>query len=157
MAKKATIPTTMTPVKERKARRSTSWLQDAFPELQKDTPDLIAALKEGLPADRIDKLKASLDVPATEIVDLLSIPSSTLARRRQTGRLDRHESERAYRMAHLMLRSAEVFGSLERGRQWLKQPQFALGGATPVRFADTEPGVREVEDLLMRIEHGMPV
>ncbi|HET6568286.1 MAG TPA: antitoxin Xre/MbcA/ParS toxin-binding domain-containing protein [Rhodothermales bacterium] len=146
----------MPSIKEREARRGTGWLRDAFPELQKDTPDLITALKKGLPADRVDKLKVSLDVPTAEIADLLSIPSSTLARRRQAGRLDKNESERTYRIAHLMLRAAEVFGSVERGRQWLKQPQFALGGAKPVEFADTEPGAREVEDLLVRIEHGIP-
>ena len=32
----------------------------------------------------------------------------------------------------------------------------ALGGATPLGFARTEPGVREVEDLLGRIEYGIP-
>lgn len=146
----------MPPVKERPTHRSTRWLRDAFPELQKETPDLIASLKEGLPTERIDKLKVSLDVPTSEIADLLGIPSSTLARRRQAGRLDKNESERTYRIAHLMMRAAEVFGSVERGRQWLKQPQFALGGTTPVAFADTEPGAREVEDLLVRIEHGIP-
>ena len=136
--------------------RDASWLQDTFPELQVDTSELIRKLKKGLPVDRVGTLQDALEVPMAQMTEVLSIPSSTLARRRQAGRLDRDESERTYRIARLVLRAAEVFGSLERARQWLKKPQYALGGATPLAFADTEPGAREVEDLLVRIDHGMP-
>jgi putative toxin-antitoxin system antitoxin component (TIGR02293 family) len=38
---------------------------------------------------------------------------------------------------------------------WLKSPQKALGGKTPLEYSDTEPGAREVEDLLGRLEHGV--
>lgn len=137
--------------------RDAGWLQDAFPELRFETPELISTLKEGLPVDRVEALQDALEVSMTRMTEVLIISSSTLARRRQAGRLDRDESERTYRIAHLVLRTAEVFGSLERARQWLKKPQYALGGATPLWFADTEPGAREVEDLLVRIDHGLPV
>jgi uncharacterized protein (DUF2384 family) len=33
--------------------------------------------------------------------------------------------------------------------------QKGLGGKTPLEYADTEPGAREVEDLLGRLEHGV--
>lgn len=119
-------------------------------------PELIAALKAGLPADRVETLRASLEVTTGRVAELLNIPSSTLARRRQSGRLDRDESERTYRVAHLLERASEVLGSLDRARAWLKGPQYALGGQAPLAFADTEPGAREVEDLLGRIAHGIP-
>ena len=89
------------------------------------------------------------------MADVLSIPTSTLNRRRKAGRLDRDESERAYRLARLVDRAADVFGSVESGVEWLKRPQFALGGVTPLTYADTEPGAREVENVLGRIEHGV--
>ena len=131
-------------------------LRRLFPELEQGTPELIAALKAGLPTDRVEMLRDTLQVTAGRLADLLSLPSSTLARRRRAGRLDKDESERAYRLAHLLDRATTVFGSVERGRAWLKRPQYALGGAPPLAFADTEPGAREVEDLLGRIEHGIP-
>jgi putative toxin-antitoxin system antitoxin component (TIGR02293 family) len=40
-------------------------------------------------------------------------------------------------------------------RQWFKMPAKALGGKTPLEYADTEPGTQEVEDLLVRIEYGV--
>ena len=126
-----------------------------FPELDQEVGSLIDALKGGLPASRIDALTATLGLPASRVADVLSIPTSTLNRRRKAGRLDRDESERAYRLARLVDRAADVFGSVEGGVEWLKQPQFALGGATPLSYADTEPGAREVENVLGRIEHGV--
>lgn len=131
-------------------------LRRTFPELKKETPELVAAIKEGFPSDRVEWLRVSLEVTTGRIAELLNIPSSTLARRRNGGRLDKDESERTYRLAHLLERATEVFGTLERARTWLKQPQYALGGEIPLAFADTEPGAREVEDLLGRIEHGIP-
>ena len=129
----------------------------SFPELDHEIEALIGTLKQGLPAERLDALTSTLALPTSRVADLLSIPSSTLSRRRKSGRLDRDESERAFRLARLVERAADVLGSLDAGTEWLKQPQFALGGATPLQFADTEPGAREVEHLLGRIEHGIPV
>ena len=48
-----------------------------------------------------------------------------------------------------------VMESVENGRRWLNSPQVGLGGATPLEYAETEVGAREVEDLLGRIEHGV--
>ena len=128
---------------------------EAFPELDQDVAPLIEALKRGLPASRIDALTETLGVPTARIADVLSIALSTLGRRRKAGRLGRDESERAYRLARLVDRAADVFGSVESGVEWMRRPQFALGGVTPLAFADTEPGAREVENVLGRIEHGI--
>lgn len=147
----------MPAVRDRDEFHSAEELQEAFPELEKDTRELIAALKAGLPSERVETLKNALEIPTYQLTELVGIPSSTLARRRQAGRLVKEESERIYRIADLLLHAAEVFGTLDRARRWLQKPQFALGGSTPLAFADTEPGVREVNDLLVRIEHGMPV
>jgi putative toxin-antitoxin system antitoxin component (TIGR02293 family) len=132
-------------------------LRGTFPELGKDIESLVEAIKKGFPVQRFDVLRQWLDLSAGDAAELLNIPSSTLARRKKAGRLDRDESERTYRIAHLMHRAVNVFGSAEHARRWLKAPQYALGGVTPLAFADTEPGAREVEALLGRIEHGMPV
>ena len=91
------------------------------------------------------------------MADALSVSASTLRRRRRAGRLDPHESGRAYRLARLVDRAASVFGSVEGGAEWLGRPLSALGGATPLAYADTEPGAREVENTLGRIEHGVTV
>ena len=65
------------------------------------------------------------------------------------------ESERLFRIASLFDRAVEVLGDKETAKQWFKGPKRALGGQTPLQFADTEPGANEVAALLGRLEHGV--
>ena len=66
------------------------------------------------------------------------------------------ESDRLLRASRVFGRALELFeGDPEAARRWLGLPQPALGGATPLAFARTEAGAREVEDLVGRLEHGV--
>ena len=131
-------------------------LSGGFPELLNPTDSVIASLRNGLPADRIETLRSTLDLSMNRLGAVLSIPPSTISRRRKEGRLDRDESERTFRLARLVERAAQMVGSLEGGVRWLKSSQYALGGATPLDYADTEVGARVVENLIGRVEHGIP-
>jgi putative toxin-antitoxin system antitoxin component (TIGR02293 family) len=131
-------------------------LASSFPELSCSTDSVIASLRSGLPADRVETLRAALDLSMNRLGAVLSIPPSTLSRRKREGYLDRDESERTFRLARLVERASEMTGSLEGGVRWLKASQYALGGQTPLDYADTEVGARVVEDLIGRIEHGIP-
>jgi putative toxin-antitoxin system antitoxin component (TIGR02293 family) len=77
---------------------------------------------------------------------------STLRRRRVSGRLDQNESERVYRLGKLFHLATRVLGSRELAGQWFKMPATALSGSTPLDYADTEIGKREVEKMLYRID-----
>lgn len=65
------------------------------------------------------------------------------------------EFECTLRTKMLFEKAKEVFGDIEQVRQGFKSPKMALGGKTPLEYADTGPGAREVEDLLGRLEHGV--
>ena len=116
---------------------------------------LVEALRVGLPVQELMDLQASLKVPMAKLVPRLGISKATLHRRKATGRLDPAESDRVVRFARLMGKAVEVLESDDNARQWLTSPQFGLGGAVPLDYADTEVGAREVEDLLGRIEYGV--
>ncbi len=116
---------------------------------------LIEALRIGLPVGELDDLQARLAMPMEKLVPILGISKATLHRRKATGRLGQAESDRVVRFAKLLGRAVAVMESVERARQWLTAPQFGLGGAVPIEYAETEVGAREVEDLLGRIEHGV--
>ena len=79
-----------------------------------------------------------------------------MARRKRSESLSCEESERLYRIAFLVERAVQVLGSLENAQRWLDTSKRALGGVTPLVLAKIEPGAREVEDLLGRIEYGIP-
>jgi len=109
----------------------------------------------GLPVGELDELQTALALPMEKLVPMLGISKATLHRRKAEGRLDPAESDRVVRLARLMGKAVDVMESEEHARQWLVAPQFGLGGAVPLEFAETEVGAREVEDLLSRIEHGV--
>jgi putative toxin-antitoxin system antitoxin component (TIGR02293 family) len=116
---------------------------------------LIEALRIGLPVQELEDLQATLDVPLEKLFPMLGISKATLHRRKALGKLGPDESDRVVRFARLMGKAVEVMESEEDARRWLTSPQFGLGGAVPLAYAETEVGAREVEDLLGRIEYGV--
>jgi putative toxin-antitoxin system antitoxin component (TIGR02293 family) len=116
---------------------------------------LIEVLRVGLPVQELRDLQASLDVPMERLFPMLGISKATLHRRLAEGRLDQAESDRVVRFAKLMGKAFAVMESEVDARKWLNSPQFGLGGAVPLEYAETEVGAREVENLLGRIEYGV--
>ena len=113
------------------------------------------ALRAGLPMQELEDLQTSLALPMDKLFPLLGISKATLHRRKASGRLAPAESDRVVRFARLLGRAVAVLESEANARQWLSTPQFGLGGAVPLEYAETELGAREVEDLLGRLEQGV--
>jgi putative toxin-antitoxin system antitoxin component (TIGR02293 family) len=116
---------------------------------------VLELVRGGLRVQELEALRDSLDVPMEKLASKLGISKATLHRRKAQGRLGPAESERVVRLARLMGKAAKVLGGIEAARQWLNSPQFGLGSAVPLDYAETEIGAREVENLLGRIEYGV--
>lgn len=113
-------------------------------------------VEEGLPVLEIVQFGKQAGFTNEELARLIQIPPRTYARRvAGKARLKVHEGERAARLMRLFDRAREVFGTDENTRGWFNAKLLALGGQTPLDYAQTEPGAREVENLLGRIEHGI--
>jgi putative toxin-antitoxin system antitoxin component (TIGR02293 family) len=121
----------------------------------KNVDDLILQIKKGLPISSFEKLRKKLDVSDNVLSQIVNIPKRTLNRRKQHGRLNTAESERLLRVARLYDKAMEVFENEEAAENWFKKPARGLAGTSPLKYADTELGAREVEKLLIRIEHGV--
>jgi putative toxin-antitoxin system antitoxin component (TIGR02293 family) len=122
-----------------------------------DSSSVVALVRRGVAAGMYQWLKESLEVSDQRLSNVVRISQRTVKRRLGEGRFYPDESERLVRIVRLTERAKEVFQGLESARDWLKRPQFALGGEIPLEYADTEPGAQIVVDLLGRIEHGAPV
>jgi putative toxin-antitoxin system antitoxin component (TIGR02293 family) len=60
------------------------------------------------------------------------------------------------RFSMIVEQAVDLFeGDSAGARQWLRTPQPALGGRTPIHFARTTVGTREVEDLIGRLDRGV--
>ena len=117
--------------------------------------ELIRRIQKGLPFSDLKALQTQIDVPLEQLAGKLSISRSTLQRRKTNGRLSPDESDKVIRFARLLEHATSVFGDIEKARAWLKHPQYGLGGALPLDYAETEIGAREVDNLLGRIDYGV--
>lgn len=122
----------------------------------KDVRAVVKHVRGGFPFGAIEQFQKSSGLPADAIADLVRIPARTLARRKAAGRLSPDESERLLRLSTLFAKAVALFeGDVGAARQWLAGPKKALGGESPLEFARTEIGAREVEALIGRLEHGV--
>ena len=63
--------------------------------------------------------------------------------------------QRLVRLARVAGRAEEGSEGLDTALDWLKLPNAALAGATPLSLLDTDIGAESVLDTLGRIEHGV--
>jgi len=123
---------------------------DELPQAQ-----LIAAITNGLPASLARDLAQKLEVTLEDVAGLLRLNPRTFQRRLEDGWLSLSESERLWELSRLFHRAVNVLESQPGAVHWFKNPIRALGGATPLAYARTAVGLRELDNILGRIEHGV--
>jgi putative toxin-antitoxin system antitoxin component (TIGR02293 family) len=116
--------------------------------------DLRQAIREGFRPLVVEELMRASGLTLKELAGALDLSPRSLQRRRRSGRLAAHESDRLYRLARIVAVANEYLGDRQRALRWLKRPNRALGGIAPVAAIDTELGARQVENILGRIAYG---
>lgn len=117
--------------------------------------ELLERLEQGLPADAFGRLQSLLGVSQKVLAGYLGLSEATLHRRFAEGQFRAEESERLYRYAEVFEKAALLFEDDVKARAWLGKPALALGGQTPLDFARSEQGAREVLDMIERLEYGV--
>jgi putative toxin-antitoxin system antitoxin component (TIGR02293 family) len=122
-----------------------------------ETPALLGRIREGLSFRSWEQFLRNTGLDRETAAHVVNIAPRTLARRKEEGRLHQDESDRLIRVARVFARAVELFcGDVSPAREWLSRPQPALGGCTPLDYAATELGSREVENVIGRLEYGIP-
>src|SRR5215213_4365623 len=75
-------------------------------------------IKQGLPFRSLESVRERLGLSAAETAVMLHMPTRTMARRRQTRKLDAVESDRLYRVARVAAHAVSVFGAEDRATTW---------------------------------------
>ena len=136
-------------MKARPAKRST------YAQIH-DNHATAQCVADGMPVQEVVQFAKDAGFTNEELARLINIPPRTYARRiAGNSRLKVAEGERAVRLMRLFDRARAVFGTEENTRGWFNARILALGWKTPLQYAETEPGAREVENILGRIEHGV--
>lgn len=122
----------------------------------KTVPDLIREVMRGFSYKALQVFEMNSGVSLSAVAETIGIPERTLARRKAAGRLAPEESERLLRLSSIFERAVELFeGDAAAAVHWLTTPKRALDNQTPLQYARTEIGAREVENLIGRLEHGV--
>ncbi len=117
----------------------------------KSSIDLHDAIVAGFNEKQITRVKKALHINNRIFAKLLGISERTLLRKKEWNDI----SDRLYRLVHVFALANTVFEDSDRARQWLNESQKGLGWKVPFELMSTEPGSREVEDLLGRIEYSV--
>jgi putative toxin-antitoxin system antitoxin component (TIGR02293 family) len=127
----------------------------SFPAKVRTWLDLHRSIELGLRYRAVIALNSRYGLAADEITFLLAVPSRTLARRKQQDRLRPEESDRLVRLGRIGALAEETLGDPAKAASWLRRPNRALANEAPLRQLDTDIGAQQVENLLLRIAHGV--
>ncbi|OOG24339.1 hypothetical protein B1C78_08990 [Thioalkalivibrio denitrificans] len=112
-------------------------------------------IKKGLNVMAVQHLGRCLGLSVNDVLGVIRMSPRAYARRRHSGAsLGLLYSDRAYRIARVIVLAEEVFGSGDIAHDWLVSYNRALG-AKPYELLDTEVGVERVRTVLGRIEFGV--
>lgn len=119
-------------------------------------PELIRQVMRGFSYQVIPTFASNSGMGLEAVAGTIGIPQRTLARRKASGRLAPEESERLLRVSSIFEKAVDLFeGDVPSAVNWLSAPKRALENLSPLQYAGTEIGAREVENLIGRLEHGV--
>ena len=122
----------------------------------KSARDLHNAIVSGLPVGCVIYFKKHTGLSNINMSKALGVSEKTFIRWQDDPAklLDPVFSDRLVRTAKIMGLAEEVLEDAENSRAWLSRAQSALGNEIPQELLRTDIGAKQVEDVLMRMEHG---
>ena len=86
----------------------------------------------------------------------IGMSQRTYQRHTSTGTklLSQEQSGRTWKLAEILAKATDVFGSRRQAEQWLERPAIGLNQRRPIELLATPAGVEMVEDLLERLAYG---
>lgn len=117
--------------------------------------DLDALIDAGIPREALEALLTQL-APVEERRQWRHriVPRATYQRQ---PTLNREHGQRTERLARIFALAREVWRDDALARRFLSTPHPELQGRTPLEAALTELGARQVEEVIERGLHGLPV
>ncbi len=118
--------------------------------------ELIRQVERGFSFNTLRSMESHAGISVARIAAIIGIPERTLARRKTEGRLTSDESERLLRISRVFENTVDLFeGDSTNALKWLTTPKKSFESQTPLAYSRSELGAREVENLMVRLEHGI--
>jgi len=115
--------------------------------------EYIRTVREGIPGDVVKRTIKAFDNREL-IIRILHTTSSNLSRYYRIKKMNRVNSEEMLDTIRLYSQAVDIFGDMEKVKEWLKTSIPALTGETPEALLDTFEGRHLVSQILRKIEYG---
>jgi putative toxin-antitoxin system antitoxin component (TIGR02293 family) len=117
--------------------------------------ELDRAVAAGLPRATLDAVSERMARPPESVrLKYRIVPKATYQRR---DRLSVVHSQKTERLARVFAMVEAAWRDDEAARRFMRTPHLELEGRTPLDAAMTEIGARQVEEVIERGLHGLPV
>ncbi|MCG8309195.1 MAG: DUF2384 domain-containing protein [Cytophagales bacterium] len=129
-----------------------------YSEFLKNKLLLVFAIRSGLPYSIFDLIQHSSPFTLHDWSDFLNISYKSLQRyRAQQVRFKPIYTEKIFELAEVLDAGVEVFGSLDKLKQWLTTENYSLGNLKPIELLRDSYGKELVLAELTRLNHGILV
>ncbi|MGA0555714.1 type II toxin-antitoxin system Xre/ParS family antitoxin [Larkinella sp. VNQ87] len=119
--------------------------------------EVIKTVRQGVLRSQIDEVANLVGLTDKEMAHALGMTPRNLHRLSPEQTLNTEASERLLLLKNLLLHSLDTFeGRAGTVLNWLKTPIRELEDQTPLQLLDTVTGFGLVDDVLGRIDHGLP-
>ena len=119
--------------------------------------NIIKTSREGMLRSAADEVSELVKLTDNEMAYLLGMTPRNLHRIPSDKRLGTDASERLLLLKNLLIHALDTFEGKETiVRNWLKTPLNELNDQTPLQLMDTITGFGLVDDVLGRLDYGLP-
>jgi putative toxin-antitoxin system antitoxin component (TIGR02293 family) len=117
--------------------------------------DLVDLSRNGVRKSSLRSLSDYLGITMEALSGILHTSHRNIQRKDDNELLDVYKSEQAIEIAQVISKCLDIFGTKENMQQWLSSSVIALGGKKPIDLLDTSFGIRMINTVLSRLEHGV--
>ncbi|QJD80919.1 antitoxin Xre/MbcA/ParS toxin-binding domain-containing protein [Spirosoma rhododendri] len=118
---------------------------------------LVQSSRQGILRAQVDEVAALVGLTDKEMAFALNMTPRNLHRLRDDQRFDTNASERLILLKNLLLHALDTFdGRKPTVLNWLRTPIRELANQAPVQLLDTITGFGLVDDVLGRLDYGLP-
>lgn len=118
---------------------------------------VVQTSRQGVLRTQVDEIAALVGLTDKEMAFALNMTPRNLHRLKDDQRFGTDASERLLLLKNLLLHALDTFEERKATvLQWLKTPIRELANQTPLQLLDTVTGFGLVDDVLGRLDHGIP-
>lgn len=127
-----------------------SWLLEDSTNLEK-----VYAVRVGISKDQLVSFKNTIDIDYDRLSFILGTTKTTLHKKQSKDAFSASISEKVIGLMDVYRFGYEVFGEHNKFNKWVQTPNRALGNRIPLEVMDTFFGIKEVTNIIGRIQHGV--